>query len=358
MMDCRLYRGPEALDEVKPAWDALEARSAAHPYQRYDFARLWYETIGMSQRVKPIVVVLECDGKAAGLFPACVLSWGATRLLTWMGGPDQIDYGDILFDPDAADVTAEEFVHESLRLIRPRARTAFTYFPNVRLDGVSYPGLSAELREFKRSSAPYVPLTGSLESLVAGLSRRNRKNLSRSLRQMEARGSYSLRWLDRASPEVTDSVARLIALKRTRFTRAGQKTNLFKPAYAQFLHACATHDPTFWVAELVCEDEVAAIGMGHVYRQRSYGTQMAFEERFAESSPGRVLMYLTLKHWFGSGIEAYELGWGDEPWKYEWTNLEVPLVTFVSPHVGGQALSVLVEARRQAVRLMARESRA
>jgi CelD/BcsL family acetyltransferase involved in cellulose biosynthesis len=355
-VEYRLHRGPDALSDVAPFWDQLEKRAPAHPYQRADFARIWCDTIGRAVRATPLIVTLEHDGAPVGLFPACLVRHGPARLLTWLGGPDQVDCGDILFDPAASPADAREFVRESLRLVAPHARGAFVYLTNVRTDAAAFPGLEAELREFKRSSQPYIPLVGSLDDLVAGLTKRHRQKVVHSLKWIEAIGPCTLRWPDRGSPEIHAAVDHLVTLKRARFNRPDHKTNLFNPAYVGFLHETASRDTTFVVAELLCEGKVAAIMMAYVFQGRMYGIQTAYEEEFAHCSPGRVLTYHILKHCFESGIEVYDLGWGNERWKYEWTDLEVPLATFVDRGVGGSALSHLVNVRRQATRLFAAQT--
>lgn len=348
-MRYRLYEGTAGLAEAKSGWEALEPRSSAHPFQRHEFARSWCATIGRTVGASPLAVALEQDGRIAGLFPACTVQHGPIRLLTWIGGPDRVDYGDILYDPTIAQIPAEEFVRDSLRLIRRHAPRTLTFLTNVREDALAYAGLSAELRDVKHSSAPYVPTIGPFDTFIKELPKRQRGNLRRNLKRMEARGSLSLRWLDRGDTGIPDAVDRLLALNRDRFARIGAETNLFQPGNREFLRACATSDPAFAVAELMCGDKVAAIGLVCTYRGRMYFLHTAFEPDFAACSPGRVLTYWLLRQCFDARLEALDLGWGNEAWKYEWTDREMPLVTFVDRSLGGWALATAADARRRLV---------
>ncbi len=349
-MEYAVHTGEQGLERVRGAWEALEPRGAQHVFQRYDYVRRWYDTIGQRDGSTPLIVERTEAGETTAIFPACRVKQGPARLLTWMGGPDLVDYGDIVCDPASDGATAREFVSESLRRLRPHARGALTYLTNVREDATAFHGLNSVLREFSRSTAPYVVVDGDMDEFMARLPKARRQNTQRCIRRLEERGRVEFRWLEPDDPELPGTVERLIELKKARYNRPGATTELFKPGHPEFCMACALQDPAIRIGRLLAGDILVAEAMMAVYRGRMYLLASAFEAEFERCSPGRVLAYHLLRDCHEQQLGIFDFCWGDEPYKYEWTASEVPLVTFVDRGPGGMLLETAAKARRAANR--------
>jgi CelD/BcsL family acetyltransferase involved in cellulose biosynthesis len=259
------------------------------------------------------------------------------RLLTWLGGPDLFDYCDILYDPSAT-VSADEFIEHAVSLLRARVPTAFLYLTNVRHDAVAYETLKATARPYKHSAAPYVPIQGSFEDYVSSLGRDQRRNVKRLLRRLESAGKTRFRLLRAGDPELVEVATRLVTLKKDRFARMGVRADLFSPEHTEYrLHQMRDDSHTAVVC-LWLDATMIAAEMVFIYRDRMYLILASFDEAYARFAPGRLLDFHTLEVCHQGGLRVCDFCWGDERSKYQWTNLDMPMTTFVSNDVAGRLL--------------------
>jgi CelD/BcsL family acetyltransferase involved in cellulose biosynthesis len=161
-----VYEGAEGLERLRSAWEALEPTGADHIFQTYAHAELWQRDVGEPTGARPLVVGLREDGRVVGIFPACRVWQYGVPLLTWVGAPRVLDYGDVIFDPEAR-TSVDEFVAGSLRILRRRAWGSALYLTNVRDDARAFGALSSQLREYRASTAPFVPIRGTWEDYLA-----------------------------------------------------------------------------------------------------------------------------------------------------------------------------------------------
>ena len=207
-MPYSVHVGREALEDVFPAWEALAACCPGHVFQTTGFARSWMDTVGAEKGATPIVVTYEHAGDTVALLPLCIVRQGATVLLTWLGGPHMLDYGDILFDPERSNIAAEQFVRTAIDRARTHARGTFLYLPNVRLDAVCYNALESTMHEFKRGAAPYLELADTFADYITSLGRKRRHNLSNFERRLERAGVVDFRVLEPDDPDSMGSSPR------------------------------------------------------------------------------------------------------------------------------------------------------
>jgi len=60
----------ETLEDARLPWASLAQETPASPYQSFDFARIWFATIGAAQRMTPLIVVARDNiGQPVALLP-------------------------------------------------------------------------------------------------------------------------------------------------------------------------------------------------------------------------------------------------------------------------------------------------
>ena len=341
-----LYEGSARLAELQGAWEELEESGADHIFQTYAFARLWQDNVGDRAGATPLVVALREGHRIVGIFPACRVRARGVPLLTWLGAPRSLDYGDVLFDATVAVTPVADFVAESLRIVGARARGAVLYLPNVREDSRSIHALRDVLRVYRTSVAPYARIQGTWEQFLS-TRKRLRKKLNHGGHQIRKLGEAEYRLLLPGDPGVAAAMERLTAFKRERYDAPGAKTNLFDPSYVAFRTAQATMDPHSRVSTLSLDGKCIAVQLDAVFRGRMYGFLTGFDSEYAVASPGVLLLEFAVRSCFENGWDPYDFGWGAEPHKYFWADCETGLTSFVSDGPVGVAIAATANAWRR-----------
>jgi CelD/BcsL family acetyltransferase involved in cellulose biosynthesis len=342
-----LFVGSEGLSATEPAWRALEERVAVHAYQTHTFARLWYETIGKRSKATPVVVTYEECGEVLGIFPACVLPYGPIKLLTWMGAPFVQDYGDILWDPSAS-ISPQEFIAEAMRLVRTQSWSGFFYLTNVRHDAVAYPTLSENIIAYKRSAAPYIEIPDTFDRFLELLGSSGRaKNMRRLIRRTKRDSDVSFEVLDSRSPDADEVLEWLFEAQKARYRGSRGRSDLYRPGHEEFRRAQLREQPGILLSRLSLKDRTIAADMACLRNRRMYGMLTSFDTQAASYSPGHMLTAHIVEYCCNNGVEIYDQGWGEEAYKYYWTNRHVAMTTFVNDNLRGRVLKSIAGARRK-----------
>jgi CelD/BcsL family acetyltransferase involved in cellulose biosynthesis len=348
-----VHEGSDGLAGLRSAWESLEATGADHIFQTYAHADLWHRTVGEPSGARPIVVTLREGERVVGIFPACRVRQNGVPLLTWLGAPQILDYGDVLFDGEATDTPIDDFVGESLRLLARDARGALLYLTNVREDARAFEPLRSRLRVLKESIAPFVPIVGTWDEYLASAERKLRQDLGRRQRRLSEQGRTELRLLDPGDPDVAPALQALVAFQRARFDTPLNRTHLFDERYLEFRTRQAA-DPGYRVAALYLDDACIAAGLCAVFRGRLCWLVPGFDREYAAYSPGLLLIGFVIRSCFENGWDPFDFGWGDEPHKFRWTDSGVTLTTFVSDDVKGAVLAAATTSRHRIIEMLDR----
>ncbi len=79
----------EALEDARLPWTTLAQAAPASPYQSFDFARVWFATIGAAEGATPLIVVARDEsGQPVALLPFARAARGPLRFAVFLGGKD------------------------------------------------------------------------------------------------------------------------------------------------------------------------------------------------------------------------------------------------------------------------------
>jgi CelD/BcsL family acetyltransferase involved in cellulose biosynthesis len=347
-----VYEGTEGLGSLRSAWESLEEAGADHIFQTYAHADLWQRTVGAPSGAKPLLIALREGERVVGIFPACRVRQSGMPLLTWLGAPRVLDYGDVIFDPGAT-TSVDAFVAESLRLLAKRARGAVLYLTNVRADARAFEPLRSRLRVLRQSTAPYIPLPGTWEEYLASRGKRLREGIGRRQRRIGERGRVEYRLLAPGDPEIASALQSLVSFQRARFDAPWNRTHLFDERYVRF-RTGQTAEPRTRVAAVYLDGACVAAGLCAIYRGCFYFIVTGFDSDFAICAPGFLLQAFVIRSCVDNGWDPCDLCWGDEAHKHLWTDSEMVLTSFVSTGVAGSALAAAMDARHAIVALLER----
>ena len=342
-----LITDEKGLLALGPEWEALERRSPVHLFQSHRLLADWYLCAGKAGGALPAVVVAREGGELRAVFPGCVITRSGVRILTWLGGFFIVDYGDVLFDREAPG-TVEAFLAEALRLVRREVGFHVAYFHNMRHDALAYPYFSRELRFFRGDVAPYVELTGDFEGYLDSLKRFRKKQKSDTLRQIKRLselGELQFRVVPGTAPEAPGVLQAFMEQKRWRFHSSGVHGVLFKPGYEEFYREELRRNPSLHLCCLTLNGEIIATHLGYLYKNRLYFVMPTYDHRFGKYSPGRVLTYYLMRACFEEGVDVFDFCIGPEEYKYEWTDRDVPITSFVSDDLAGRLFIALKKGK-------------
>lgn len=199
---------------------------------------------------------------------------------------------------------------------------------------------------------PVIALSGhSWDSYLATLGSAHRANVRRRLRSLER--SYRTAF----EPVTTDeqrreALAALFAFHESRFVARGGSTAFLTPSLRAF-HDEATRRTLgagrLRMYTLRLDGATAAVMYGLRHNGRFFFYQHGFDSRFRQHSLGLALMALTIRAAIREGTQAFDLLWGNEPYKALWASESRPLhrIDLFPPHVGGRLHHGFVEARRR-----------
>ncbi|GAB6841081.1 CelD/BcsL family acetyltransferase involved in cellulose biosynthesis [Methylorubrum rhodinum] len=307
---------------------------AGYAFGRHAWLRAWHDTLGVG--VAPAIVVVA-DVRVRMVIPLGIRRSRGLRVLEFLGG-SVTDYNAPLADPafagnlDAASVrtlwtriAAVLPPHDTVRLLRMPASldppegagTGRVPNPLVHLPGAMAAGVA-------RSVAlpdSYAALVGSMRSQFVGDTRRRWRRLA------EVGSSDFAVAADAAA--MRDLLVGLKRMKSRRWLETGDRDWFADPAFAGFydamgrmtlpegrIHGCA----------LSVAGTVVAAHLGLVYRGRFYVLLLGWEsgdwQRF---STGRLMIDAMMKAAIDEDHQVFDFTVGDEAYKREWADTELPL---------------------------------
>lgn len=353
-MQLDLITSREGLEAVGGEWEELETRSRGHLFQSHRFLTTWYACAGRENGAVPAVVTAREQGTLCGVFPACIVTKGGVRILTWLGGFFIVDYGDVIFD-QGSSCRIDEFLDGALQLLRRETRFHISYFHNMRHDAAAYPYFKGHFKVFRPDVAPYVELAGSFEGYLDSLKRFRKKQKSDTLRQIKRLGELGGLEFRVVSGDDAEAVLdAFLEQKRWRFDSSGVHGVLFKPGYEEFYREQVRHGGSVHLSCLTLDGRIIATHLGYLYRNRLYFVMPTYDHQFSRYSPGRVLTYYLIQDCFENGVDLFDFCIGSEEYKYEWTDRDVPITSFVSEGLSGSLFIALKKGKIRCTRLLNR----
>ena len=333
-----LHRGPEALRELRGEWEQLETATAAPYFQCWALAQAWTEILSHHVAGEPLVVVCRSAEKPVGIFPAARIRSRGLSLVTWLGIPHVQDSGDVLFDRSSPHVLADEFVEESVRILRDAARGAVLHLGHVREDAIAFPALSRLCWHHRRGVVPVARTEPDLQPYESCLSKQLRKSLRRQRNKMEREGGFRFEEVALDTEKGGELLRYLFDLKSAQRAQAGKTSDLLDEEALAFYRRQAQLGAQGRLSTLMFADKPVAGIFDIVQDVRRFSVLIAYDAEYARYSPGLVLDAHVLCDWLDSHDHAeYNFGWGDDAYKQHWRVTEIHLTTFVGKGPGGLA---------------------
>jgi CelD/BcsL family acetyltransferase involved in cellulose biosynthesis len=311
-------RDPTDLEGWSAGWAALDGH-APSPMETFDWIHAAASTWGADGDLE--IIISHRDGQVLGAAPL-------VRLAGWPGGRWQaLNYhrvfepADLVYRDDAA---LADLLAELLRRGRPLfLERVFANSPTAAyLQGPLARRALAIARP--QAHTPWIALDETWSEPEQRLSSRRRSDFRRSARAAQQLGQVSAECY---TPTI-ENVDRLLDLAfevERRSWKGEAGTALAVDPSGEFYRRYArraAQDAKLRINILRIGQEVAAMQLGVVHRERYWVLKVGYDQRFQRASPGILLMVEAIKQAQAAGLVAYELLGTVEPWIQVWTELE------------------------------------
>lgn len=188
-MRTELYTTAEAFETLKPAWNALLARSTSDViFLTWEWQSTWWLTYEAGQLW--IAAVYDMDDRLVGIGPWFIHNRDGERVVRTIGCVDVTDYVDIIVDRDCVEpvqlALAELMLEHRKAFDRinlcniPEASPTYTRFPDLLRQ------LDFDADMVLQEVCPIIHLPDDWEDYLAMLDKKQRHELRRKIRKAES----------------------------------------------------------------------------------------------------------------------------------------------------------------------------
>lgn len=315
------------IQSSREEWNRLvDAMRFPTPFATWEWVTAWHEQFQANSL--PWVLFVRQGGRLLGILPLTrpprpvLLRWLMGSLAEMLGaGQVGADHLDLIVEPGHAPGCAQainEFLRKGSVLWRE------LHFPLVTADselhaqgGQLGSGLRNHVR--RRSTAPYLPIAGTFEDYLQGLSSNERYKLRSRTRKLLGMPGVEYHRFKR--DERDRALDLLFALHHRRSEEKSVVSSFARPEVEAFHRRLLAHMPWDQVVlrGLRRDSEVFAMFYGYRVGQRMFYFQLGYDPAWSATSPGLVLLTRTIREAFDIGCVEYNFLQGDESFKQTWT---------------------------------------
>lgn len=323
----------EALRELKEDWNRLvEATKNESVFSSFDWVWNWWRHIGTDESClgpkRLLVLAVRRGSRTIGLAPFLIRSVSrrgfAVRKVEFIGCTFN-DYNDLLLDP--GHPSQVEPILNCLRAHSPhwdvvdlRSMPADSPTPASMAEALKSEEVVYRLGP--DDPCPYIDLQTNWEGLLRTFSRDTRmtfRNQANRLKRLESEGLRT-RLIDNPREE-PDVLERIVATEMRRQVRGRPGNRLIAATKSFFETLFQSLGPTrrIYVALMEMNSNLIAYQIGFRCGDKLWNYATGFDPRYAQWSPGKMLIPAVLDYGFEDGCREYDFLRGDEPYKQKWT---------------------------------------
>ncbi|MFL6799472.1 MAG: GNAT family N-acetyltransferase [Xanthobacteraceae bacterium] len=354
----------ENLADVADIWQCFEQVADRTVFQSSAWLTAWQHHIGHARGTLPAIVTgCDRDGQLLLILQLGIETTRTGRRLTWLGS-ELCDYNAPLLAHNFSDrMSAERFAllwRDVVDLLQAVPRFGFDLVDLQKMPE-SVGGQRNPFMDFAVEAHPSGAYVAHLDAdwetfYAAKRSASTRKRERRQLKQLAEHGE--VRFLDIEDPaDIEQTLTALFEQKARAFARMGIDNLLADPGRRAFFLAIAS-DPAMrhlvHVGRLDVGGSMAAINVGLTFRDCYYLILSSYDDgELARLGPGRAHLNELIQRAISRGFTTFDFTVGDEPYKRDWSDLELKLfdhLAAVSPR--GHAIMAVTGVFRRAKRFI------
>ena len=332
---------------LRRGWQELESSSGARPFQRFDWAYAWYQSIGRSTGRSLSIATLWDRERLTAVWPLVVHRYKGLRLLEWIGAR-ATDYCDAIVAPD---VDAQTALGALWKVVR-RQPFDIARFGQVRTDAKIYPFLQGrDPWTETKEEAVGIPITwrAGKEWLDA---QPGRKEIRYRLRRLNKLGFEFHIW--QPSEPLEPLIEAVLAQKRAWLSERGLGGFIGTEAGAQFLLATArafAEQGILHLSVMRSKNEIAAMHFGFLSDNVLYYYIPTYDASLAKYGAGTALFESLLMWACDNDVRRMDLLIGAYGYKARYGVTAEHLQTLVIPNTlrgrAGLALYRIAALKKQ-----------
>ncbi len=336
-MQFSLITDPAEWQSLEDEWQALAAQTHRPlPFLEFWYQQTWWQTLGggeWSQAESRLqLIIARQDGQLIGAAPLFFSEKAdnppALRFIGQIEVSDYLDFLCPLSELPAFVAGLFEFIKTEPSLLSRNLDLA-----NFQDDSPSLPlmGELCEQHGVQHSSevlqpSPYIPLQPSWEEYLASISKKQRHEIRRKMRNAEARHETAWHFVT-AEHDVQAEVLAFIHMMR----KDPSKVAFLTPVMETFLTQTATKAfevGQLHLAFLTFDGKKAAAYLSFLAGGKLWVYNSAWEPAFSPCSPGWVLLGKEITWAIENGLTEVDMMRGNEVYKYRFGGIDRHVVSF------------------------------
>lgn len=319
-----------SLRDLPVEWPRSDRRGEARCFifQCADVLDVWCDTIGRARKVDPVfVAVLDGSGRPEALLPLGIEQTGGIRLLRFLDGSVS-DYNAPVLFPSAAGRNAAQTAALWSALTRHLPPFDLALLEKMPAAVEDLPNPLASLATATRAESCHL---ATLEGPWEAFARQRIFNVAdsrRRRRKLEKRGTvrFVIAATEAERSRILDAMMRM---KRRKYVATKGYDVFTDPGigeyYQEATRRLGSSGPVH-LAALFLDDRILAAHWGYLANGRFYHLMPSHEDgEWEHYSPGRLLNEYLMEWCLERGIRLFDFGIGDEPYKFGYCNIHVPL---------------------------------
>ena len=341
-----------SLRDAEAWWPRSGRRGEAHcfAFQYADILDIWCDTVGAANQIEPaFVTVFGPSGKPALLLPLGIATRNGVRLLRFLDGGVS-DYNAPVIFPEAArwGPDAARMVWHLLRRKLPPFDLAVLEKMPQTVGGVTNP-----LYTLATAAHPESGHAVKLDPPWPTFERAHVQNPADSRRRRRKLHELgSMRFvIAKDADQRSAFLEAMMSMKREKFLDTKGYDVFTNPGFGKFYREITRRlgeGGPVQLSALMLDDKILAAHWGYVANGRFYHLMPAHASGdWRRYAPGRLLNEWLL-HWaLENGLEFFDFGIGDEPYKFDFCDLVIPLRDALLPvSARGHLFAAMLRAKR------------
>ena len=316
------------LSELEPyaqEWNDLLNRSTSQvPFLRHEYLTAWWPHLGggeWPQGELHVVVVRQEDGNLLGVAPLFFTeNLDGEPALMFIGSIEISDYLDVITTPENTGLFLEALLEHLDSPQAPDWKVLDLY--NLLDSSPTLPALESlaekrtwDCQQEQLQPCPYIPLEGDWEAYLAGIDKRQRKELRRKMRRAENHFIPVNWYVVEDEATLDDDLEAFFELMLNDPLKQAFLTDNMKTQMRTIAHAALKAG---WLKLTFMEvgREKAAAQMSFDFANRIWGYNSGLDLKFSDLAPGVVLVGHLLQQAIEQNREVFDFMRGDEEYKY------------------------------------------
>lgn len=327
-MKVTVYDELGAISALAPQWlDLLRADPSASLFQAPEYAHVWWEEFG-ALRSLALTEIRHPDGRPAGIAPLSMEPDGGVH---FVGDPSITDYLAPISSLEDRDAVAAAIVEtaqglEGFTRLSLSGLPGDSGWPEALSRAAKAAGL--DVAEEAEEVCPVVPIPGGYDEYLASLPGKQRHEIRRKARRLEAAGGYSIRLSTGAS--IDADLESFFGMHRS---STGPKGKFMHEGMAVYFRRLAhtmieKSSMRFALLDLGGTPVAGLFGFSDGKTWSLYNS--AYDHSRRELSPGMVLVAEAIRLAAAEGCSAFDFLRGAEDYKYRFGAKDRPVVRMVA----------------------------